>query len=102
MNFFDPRIGNYNQKIWYIDPRSPLTIQNYKILFKKNPNVRQLNPIAIKIGSVPTKRNINRVLKARGITDPKLLTVKLKKKQIQNAINVNPLLRELQRLQERI
>jgi hypothetical protein len=60
MIIFDPRIGNYSKKILYIDTRSPLTVQNYKILFKKNPSIKQLNSVAKKLGSAPTKRNINR------------------------------------------
>lgn len=98
----DPLINNYYTKMWYIDPRSPLTLRNYKILFRKNPSIQNLNTVARKIGSAPTKRNINRVLKAQQIHDPKEITLKIKKRKIKNATNVRPLLRELQRLQEQI
>ena len=102
MNYLDPRVNNYYTKIWYIDPRSPLTLRNYKILFRKNPNIINLNTVARKIGSAPTKRNINRVLKAKQINDPKEITFKIKKRKIQTTIKVNNLLKQLKQLQNRI
>jgi hypothetical protein len=102
MNYLDPRVNNYYKRMWYIDPRSPLTLRNYKILFRKNPSIRNLNTVARKIGSAPTKRNINRVLKAKQIHEPKEITLKIKKRKIQTIIKVNNLLKQLQKLQSRI
>jgi hypothetical protein len=103
MNFLDPRINNFSEKIWYVDPRSPLTLQNYKILLKKNPKIQNLNKVASKIGAAPTKQNINRVLKSKKFHDPKEITIKVKKRKIQkNTRIINNVLRELYRLQNKI
>lgn len=100
MNVFDPRLNNFSQTMWYINSQSPLNLKNYKVLMKKNPNIQNLNKIAKKIKSVPTKRNIKRVLKQKQIQNPKKITIKVKQVKI-HAVN-NQLVNELRRLQSMI
>lgn len=104
------RINDVNGKYYYINQNSPLTVQNYKVLFRKLPKVKQLKPIGKKVGAPAVKSNIVKALRKRKIADPMQITIKVKRKSLNNSktkVNsekemINKLMKELRKLQKKI
>ena len=105
------RVNDVNGKYYYLNKNSPLTIQNYKVLFRSVPKAKKLKSIGKKIGAPAVKSNIVKALRKRKIADPMQITIKVKRKSLNNSTRkantgerelMNKLMKELRRLQKKI
>ena len=105
------RVNDVNGKYYYLNKNSPLTVQNYKVLFRKVPKTKKLKSIGKKVGAPPVKSKIVKELRKRKIADPMQITIKVKRKSLNNSkpkVNtgerelMNKLMKELKRLQKKI
>lgn len=110
-NTREMRVNNVNGKYYYINKNSPLTLENYKVLFRKVPKAKKLKKIGKKVGAPAVKSNIVKELKKRKISDPMQISIKVKRKSLNNSKlkNIseekqlmNKLMKELKRLQKKI
>jgi hypothetical protein len=102
------RLNDVNGKYYYLNKNSPLTVQNYKVLFRKVPKAKQLKPIGEKVGAPAVKSNIVKTLRKRKIADPMQITIKVKRKYLNNSKHsrekemINKFRKELRQLQKKI
>jgi|ETNvirnome_6_100_1030635.scaffolds.fasta_scaffold00083_58 hypothetical protein len=102
------RVNDVNGKYYYLNKNSPLTVQNYKVLFRKLPKAKKLKSIGKKVGAPAVKSNIVKALRKRKIADPMQITIKVKRKSLNNSKPkeeremINKLMKELRRLQKKI
>ena len=111
-NTREMRINNVNGKYYFIDKKSPITVENYKVLYKKIPKIKKLKKIGKKVGTQGVKSNIIKELAKRKIADPMQITIKVKRKPLNNSKPptrnvhekkiIHKLMTELRRLQKKI